>query len=148
MRKIERQTAIAFIFSNDGRVLFGHTVAGGAYEGYWVVPGGGIEADETPREAVIREVKEEVGLDITTAEIQEKSVSKGLTEKTLRDTGERVLMDMTFHNFEIKIAAPATEIHPIAGDDFANPTWFDVAQLPNLALPGPSLETLREFGYM
>jgi len=30
----------------------------------WLVPGGHIELDETPEEACIREVKEEVGLDI------------------------------------------------------------------------------------
>lgn len=30
----------------------------------WLVPGGHIELDETPEEAALREVKEEVGLDI------------------------------------------------------------------------------------
>lgn len=30
----------------------------------WMVPGGGIEANETSRDAVIREVKEETGLDV------------------------------------------------------------------------------------
>src|SRR3989344_1553218 len=30
----------------------------------WVVPGGHIELDETPEDAAIREVKEEVGLDV------------------------------------------------------------------------------------
>ena len=29
---------------------------------YWTLPGGAVEADETPEEAVIREVKEETGL--------------------------------------------------------------------------------------
>lgn len=31
----------------------------------WVLPGGGIDLNETPEEAVIREVKEETGLDIS-----------------------------------------------------------------------------------
>jgi 8-oxo-dGTP diphosphatase len=32
---------------------------------YWTLPGGGIEINETHEEAVIREVKEETGLDVT-----------------------------------------------------------------------------------
>lgn len=30
---------------------------------YWTLPGGGVESGETPHEAVVREVKEETGLD-------------------------------------------------------------------------------------
>ncbi|MCD7808823.1 MAG: NUDIX hydrolase [Erysipelotrichaceae bacterium] len=32
--------------------------------GYWEMPGGGLEYGETPHEALIRELKEETGLDI------------------------------------------------------------------------------------
>lgn len=34
------------------------------YSGFWGLPGGGVEKNETPTDAVIREVKEEIGLDI------------------------------------------------------------------------------------
>ena len=32
--------------------------------GYWEMPGGGLEYGETPHEALVRELKEETGLDI------------------------------------------------------------------------------------
>jgi len=35
----------------------------GLYQGMWCLPGGHIDRDETMRDAVIREVKEETGLD-------------------------------------------------------------------------------------
>lgn len=39
------------------------------YASYWDIPGGSLEDYETPREGVIRETKEEVGLSITVGEI-------------------------------------------------------------------------------
>lgn len=55
----------AIIPLNDGLVLI-HRIKGEGAEkkDYYTIPGGGIEAGETIQEASIREVKEEIGLDI------------------------------------------------------------------------------------
>lgn len=34
------------------------------YKNHWLLPGGGIDLDESPREAAVREVQEELGLQI------------------------------------------------------------------------------------
>lgn len=39
MKVVEREAAVAFIFSKDRHLLVGQTVRGGAYEGMWIVPG-------------------------------------------------------------------------------------------------------------
>ena len=48
--------------SSTGRVALLERRRGS--ETYWVVPGGGIEAGETPEEAAVREVLEELGLTV------------------------------------------------------------------------------------
>ncbi len=63
---------VAAVIIRDGRVLMvrqrGKGLTG-LHDGqeYWTLPGGGIE-DETPEEAVTREVAEEVGLKVLTAD--------------------------------------------------------------------------------
>jgi 8-oxo-dGTP diphosphatase len=47
----------------DGRVLIAQRPAGKMMGGLWEFPGGKIEADETPEAALIRELKEEIGID-------------------------------------------------------------------------------------
>ncbi|MCH7543733.1 MAG: (deoxy)nucleoside triphosphate pyrophosphohydrolase [Proteobacteria bacterium] len=49
----------------DGRVLLAKRPEGKAMAGLWEFPGGKLLAGETPEAALIRELKEELGLDIT-----------------------------------------------------------------------------------
>ena len=39
------------------------------YRSYWAIPGGMVEADETPHECAAREITEEIGLDIKTGDL-------------------------------------------------------------------------------
>lgn len=54
------RAAFAIILNEQNEILLCHRRD---YD-LWNLPGGGIEAGESPREAVIREVKEETGLDV------------------------------------------------------------------------------------
>jgi len=51
----------------DGRVLIAQRPEGKSMAGLWEFPGGKIEGDETPEEAIIRELREELGIDVTQA---------------------------------------------------------------------------------
>ena len=57
-------TAVALIDA-DGRVLMAQRPEGKSMAGLWEFPGGKVHDDETPETALVRELKEELDIDIT-----------------------------------------------------------------------------------
>ena len=59
-------SAVALIDA-DGRVLLAQRPAGKSMAGLWDFPGGKVETGETPEAALVRELKEELSIDIRTS---------------------------------------------------------------------------------
>jgi 8-oxo-dGTP diphosphatase len=59
--------AIAVV-ERDGAVLLTRRPRGAHLEGYWEFPGGRIEAGETPESCLIRELREELGVEVRVGE--------------------------------------------------------------------------------
>ena len=55
------------LVDKDGRVLVAERPAGKSMAGLWEFPGGKVEAHETPEATLIRELKEELLIDVTAA---------------------------------------------------------------------------------
>jgi 8-oxo-dGTP diphosphatase len=57
----KRMAAGVLLRDGSGRVLLVEPT----YKDYWEVPGGCVEADESPYDAAVREVREELGISVT-----------------------------------------------------------------------------------
>jgi 8-oxo-dGTP diphosphatase len=64
-RSHPRVAAGALIFDDAGQVMLVQPI----YKDGWDIPGGYVEAGETPREACFRELREELGLDVELGEL-------------------------------------------------------------------------------
>jgi 8-oxo-dGTP diphosphatase len=57
----KRMGSAVLLRDRDGRILLVEPV----YKDYWELPGGAVDADESPYDAAVRELKEELSLPVT-----------------------------------------------------------------------------------
>lgn len=114
-RMTGQERARVVIFNDQRQVLFIHEVASNR----WSLPGGGIEKDETPLEAVVREVKEETGLTIDASKFQLLGV--------LRKPD--VQIDYVAHIFTVTVHGADTAWR-FNGREVLAIEWFDLDNLP------------------
>lgn len=144
MKTIHRDIVGAFVFSSDGKILLGKNISGRTYESMWTIPGGGVESGESMSDAVIREIHEEVGVDISEIKLKKIKAKFGESEKTIGD--ERFLVKMTFSDYIVRMTQKAKDISLRSGDDFVDAVWFDVKSLNNLEIAPPAKQTLISMG--
>jgi 8-oxo-dGTP diphosphatase len=61
--------AACVLLDGDGRLLIAKRPAGRSLAGLWEFPGGKVEDGETPEGALVRELAEELGIDIAIADL-------------------------------------------------------------------------------
>jgi ADP-ribose pyrophosphatase YjhB (NUDIX family) len=105
----------------------------GAAAGTWAVPGGHVEGGETLREAVLRELFEETGLE-------------GVCEELL---GVAELLDSERHMVLIDFSVRLLDDRaPVAGDDAAEVAWVDLGDLSSYQLAPGLGEFLHDHGIL
>lgn len=150
MRKINRTISSALIWSKDWKLLMWKKdpKKWWVYNDCWHIPGGGIDEWESLINAVVREVKEEVWLDILDCIIKElPNRGQWKTEKTL-ETWEIVMCEMEFNRFEVIIDKNAKDICVVLWDDLVEYKWFDKEKLGDVKqIPGWK-EFFKEIWYI
>jgi 8-oxo-dGTP diphosphatase len=59
------EASVGVIQNNNGLILLAERPAGKPWAGYWEFPGGKVEVNETPEQALKRELEEELGITVT-----------------------------------------------------------------------------------
>ena len=148
MKTIYREIVAAMIFSKDGKLLLGkkHADRGGVYVDTWHIPGGGVDQNELLKTALIREIKEEVGINLSHYNIEPyDDLGHGESEKI--HEGENVLCKMHFNVFKVMIDDQCTdEIKTSLDDDIEKIEWVEIKDLNKYDLTPPSIELFKRKG--
>ena len=72
MRRLE---VVAAVFVRDSAVLACRRAPGKTAAGKWEFPGGKVDDDETPETALVREIREELGISISVDALIDRSVT-------------------------------------------------------------------------
>lgn len=72
----------------------------------------------------------------------------GVSEKTLKETGEKVLCHMEFNRFKITINKPAHEIETTLSDDLIEVRWFTKKELATIPLVPGGREFFEKMGLL
>ena len=123
------QVAVGILVQADGQFLLTSRPAGKSYAGYWEFPGGKVESGETLQAALVRELREEIGIE----------VQQATPWRTLVVDYPHALVQLHF----FKVSAWAGTLHMHEGQQFV---WQHLPTTASPILPGtvPVLKWLAE----
>jgi len=120
----------------DGHVLMARRPAGKHLAGYWEFPGGKVEVDETVTEALVREVREELGVDVREEDLVPLTFGTVSEPTKKRDKTFHLLMP-TFVCYDWRGEPRGAEGQEVA--------WCDEATLRALPVPPADVPMIPPF---
>ncbi len=87
--RVKFNASVSFLIEKDDKFLLFYRTDGYFKDGWWVLPAGHIEENETATQAVVREAKEELGIDVGINDVEFAHIVHNLV-------GENKRMDLYF----------------------------------------------------
>lgn len=112
----------AAVIIEDGRVLLTQRKSGTHLAGAWEFPGGKVEQGEDPREALARELREELGVEAVAGEVVD------VTFHRYEEAQKAVLL--LFFEASRTAGSPAPRAIDVAAFDWATAADLDPARFP------------------
>jgi nucleoside triphosphatase len=135
-----RLVVVPIIRDEQGSVLLCRMAADrGVFPGQWALPGGGVEAGERIDEALRREVREELGIEVT--DVKALFFKDLLHEKTFPG-GEKRLIYMVFLLFECRVSSTDLTLNA----EFCEYAWVAPEMLNAYDLNPTTAETFLTMG--
>jgi nucleoside triphosphatase len=135
-----RLIVVPVIRRHDGRVLLCRKPNDrGVFPGQWGLPGGGVEDGETIEDALRREVREELQLELDS---MQPAFFKGEQREKLFPDGRREMLYMVFLIYVCTVG----DVDPIINDEFEAFAWVAPDELASYDVNQTTRATLREAG--
>ena len=119
-----RIVVAAALIATDRKVLLQRCPPGHAHAGLWEFPGGKLEAGEMLETALIRELNEELAIDVDARDLQPLGFSSDPEERNELRSPYVILLYTCRHW--------RGQPRPMEGQELR---WFDVSTMGNLAMP-------------
>jgi 8-oxo-dGTP diphosphatase len=103
-----------------GRVLLTQRKRGSHLEGLWEFPGGKVEDGEDPRDALVRELREELGVDADVGDIVEVTFHRYEAKSVL----------LLFYAASLRPGSPEPRAIDVAAFEWADASGLDPARFP------------------
>jgi len=123
-------SAVALIDENN-RILMAQRPAGKAMAGLWEFPGGKVEPQELPEAALIRELKEELGIEVLAQDLQQSFFVSHTYEQE------------NFHLLMLLYICRKWQNTPQANEG-QNLAWFKLKEILNLPMPAADLPLVKQ----
>lgn len=132
MSDLKPRLTSAVLVINDGKFLLAERNKEN-YNGYWIIPGGGVKFGETIQDAAIREIKEETNLDV----------------EIIKQIGYKEVINVpgNYHSIVFFYLAKPKHTNIEAKEDVSSAKFFNVEEIKQLKIAESVEWALREAGF-
>jgi 8-oxo-dGTP diphosphatase len=132
MENLKPRLTAAVLVMHEGKFLLAERNKEN-YNGYWIIPGGGVEFGETIQNAALREIKQETNLDV--------DIIKLIGHK------EVINVPGNYHSVVFYYLAKPKHLNIEANDDVSKANFFSIDEIKKMKIAESVEWVLKDAGF-